>query len=251
MLQFKNIIKSFPGGFAPVLNGIDLELHKGDFCIVVGANGSGKSTLLKVGSGEYTPDSGVVKIDGRAKSKNMASQVVQDVAQGVIPEMSLLENIALSQMHTKHPRFAFYSRYRQEAIQMIASLRIGLEEYIDQPMSSLSGGQRQIIATLMAIHAGRKVLLLDEHTSALDPKMQVVLMEYTAKAVAEAGLTTMMITHRMDDAIKYGNRLIMLHGGKIVFDVAGRKKAALKLDELLALFHKYEDLELIRGRGRK
>lgn len=241
MLVLNNVTKCFPGAFEPTLKEINLSLKDGEFCVVIGSNGSGKSTLMKVSSGEYIPSTGSVT------RKGMAAQVVQDINQGTIPAMTLLENIALSQMRYKKPKLGFYTRYTDEIINKIRKLEMGLESYLDQPLSNLSGGQRQIIATLMAINSGAQILLLDEHTSALDPKMQVMLMEYTATSIAQLKLTTMMITHRMDDAIKYGNRLIMLHKGRIVLNLAGSDKAQLKVQELLALFHKYEDESLLAG----
>lgn len=251
MLQINNITKSFPGVFEQVLRGIDLTLKLGDFCVVIGANGSGKSTLLKVISGEYSHDTGQIIINKRVCSAQVRSkltaQVVQDVNKCTVPELTLLENIALSNMRTKTTKFSFYKRYKLEAIQQIKELSIGLEEYIDQPLANLSGGQRQAVATLMAINSGAQVLLLDEHTSALDPKMQTILMEYTARAISDSKITSLMVTHKMSEAIKYGNRLIMLHKGKIVFDVSGAAKSALTASKLLALFHKYEDLNLISG----
>ncbi|GHU16126.1 ABC transporter [Alphaproteobacteria bacterium] len=244
MLQLNNITKSFSGVFEPVLKGIDFSLEPKDFCVVIGANGSGKSTLLKVISGEHKPDS------GKIKRRGLISQVVQDVSRGTIPAMTLLENVALSQMRNKKPKFSFYSRYKKEVMEKIEALNIGLEKYIDQPLGALSGGQRQTIATLMAINSGGQILLLDEHTSALDPKMQVTLMEYTVKSVLEQQLTTMMITHNMEDAIRYGNRLIMLHKGRIVVDMKGKEKAELDAKTLLSLFHKYEDQSLLSERGK-
>ncbi|GHT97155.1 ABC transporter [Alphaproteobacteria bacterium] len=244
MLQLNNITKSFSGVFEPVLKGIDFSLEPKDFCVVIGANGSGKSTLLKVISGEHKPDS------GKIKRRGLVSQVVQDVNRGTIPAMTLLENVALSQMRNKKPKFSFYSRYKKEVMEKIEALNIGLEKYIDQPLGALSGGQRQTIATLMAINSGGQILLLDEHTSALDPKMQVTLMEYTVKSVLDQQLTTMMITHNMEDAIRYGNRLIMLHKGRIVVDMKGKDKAALDAKTLLSLFHKYEDRSLLSERGK-
>ncbi|GHT91419.1 ABC transporter ATP-binding protein [Alphaproteobacteria bacterium] len=241
MLQLSNVKKSFSGVFEPVLKGIDFCLEPKDFCVVIGANGSGKSTLLKVISGEHKPDS------GKIKRRGLISQVVQDVNRGTIPAMTLLENVALSQMRSKKPTFSFYSRYRKEVREKIEALNIGLEKYIDQPLGALSGGQRQTIATLMAINSGGQILLLDEHTSALDPKMQVTLMEYTVKSVLECQLTTMMITHNMEDAIKYGNRLIMLHKGRIVVDIKCEEKAKLNAKTLLSLFHEYEDQSLLSG----
>ncbi|MDR1475135.1 MAG: ATP-binding cassette domain-containing protein [Holosporales bacterium] len=236
MLRINNVTKSFPRVFEPVLKGINLSLREGEFCTVVGANGSGKSTLLKIISGEYRADSGEVKRNGDV------SQVVQDVNKGTIPAMTVLENIVLSR--TKTPRFAFYWRHLNDIIDKIRSLNIGLEKFIDQPLGILSGGQRQAIATLMAVNSGGKILLLDEHTSALDPKMQKMLMEYTARSVRELRLTTLMITHNMEDALKYGDRLIMMHSGRIVVDLKGCEKSGLKISSLLEMFHKFEDQNL-------
>ena len=163
--------------------------------------------------------------------------------------MSLLENIALNCINK--PKFLFYSRFKSEVIKQIKELKIGLEEYLDSPLITLSGGQRQMIATLMAIHEKSKILLLDEHTSALDPNMQNILMEYTNEQINKYRLTTMMITHKMDDAIKYGNRLIMMHKGKIVFDVANEEKKSLNINSLLKLFHHYEDSTLVSGENNE
>ncbi|PPE03388.1 ATP-binding cassette domain-containing protein [Holospora curviuscula] len=239
MINITKVIKSFQGLFRPVINDVSLSLERGDFCVLIGANGCGKSTLLKLISGEHKADSGEIKLSGDV------AQVVQDVNLGTVPEMTLLENIALSEVKT--PKLLFYRRYKDQVIQKLKELGIGLEEYIDQPLKMLSGGQRQMIATLMAINSGRQILLLDEHTSALDPKMQTVLMEYTHKQVVNRGLTTIMITHKMDDAIKYGNRLIMLHQGKIVLDIQRTQKKALAVQDLLAMFHQYEEQLLVSG----
>jgi putative ABC transport system ATP-binding protein len=239
MLTIKNVTKSFPRIFEPVLKGINLSLSEGEFCTIVGANGSGKSTLLKIISGEHVADLGEIRRNGGV------SQVVQDVNKGTIPTMTMLENIALSRMKT--PRFAFYRRHANEIVEKIKSLNIGLDKFIDQPLGILSGGQRQTIATLMAINSGGKILLLDEHTSALDPKMQKMLMEYTARSVHNLRLTTLMITHNLEDALKYGHRLIMMHRGRIVADLRGREKSELKIQSLLEMFHKFEDRSLVAG----
>ena len=247
MLKLRNISKTFVDGLS-ILKGIDLQLKQGDFCVVIGANGSGKSTLLKIISGEYKSDRGSTFIDGRKYSQrdrsNFIAQVIQDVNKGTIPEMTLLENMALSQMRVGRTRVAFYNRHKDSVIKKIKDVGVGLESYVNKPLSSLSGGQRQMVATIMAVSSYPKLLLLDEHTSALDPKMGKTLMDYTAKAIENHKLTSIMVTHKLDDAIKYGNRLIMLHHGKIVFDVSGAAKSRLKIDELLELFHKYEDLSL-------
>lgn len=239
MITITNVTKSFPGLFKPIINGIDLSLERGDFCVLIGANGCGKSTLLKLISSEYKVDSGLVKLNGAV------AQVVQDVNLGTVPEMTLLENIALSEA-TK-PKLLFYKRYRDQVIEKLKELNIGLEEYIDQPLKMLSGGQRQMVATLMAINTGKEILLLDEHTSALDPKMQAVLMEYTHEQILKRRITAIMITHKMDDAIKYGNRLLMLHQGKVVLDLQGAEKQAMHVQDLLTMFHRYEDELLISG----
>ncbi|RZI45494.1 ATP-binding cassette domain-containing protein [Rickettsiales endosymbiont of Peranema trichophorum] len=239
MIEISNISKSFPGSFRRIIDTTDLLLEHGDFCVLIGANGCGKSTLLKLISGEYQADTGTIKREGEV------AQVVQDVNLGTVPEMTLLENIVLSEM--KSPQLLFYKRYKAQVIQNLKELGIGLEECIDQPLKMLSGGQRQMIATLMAVNSGKKILLLDEHTSALDPKMQHLLMEYTVRQIMQHSITTIMITHKMDDAIKYGDRLIMLHQGKIVLDLDKEQKSRLKVQDLLAMFHQYEDQFLVSG----
>jgi putative ABC transport system ATP-binding protein len=239
MINISKVSKSFQGLFRAVLDDVSLSLKQGDFCVLIGANGCGKSTLLKLISSEHKADSGTIT------RKGDVAQVVQDVHLGTVPQMTLLENIALSEIKT--PKMLFYKRYKDQVIRKLKRLNIGLEDYIDQPLKMLSGGQRQMVATLMAINSGKQILLLDEHTSALDPKMQSLLMEYTCKQVAKQGLTTIMITHRMDDAIKYGNRLIMLHQGKIVLDIEGVEKRAMTVKNLLDMFHQYEDQLLISG----
>lgn len=239
MINLTKVKKSFQGLFRPVINDVSLSLERGDFCVLIGANGCGKSTLLKLISGEHKSDTGEIKLKGNV------AQVVQDVNLGTVPEMTLLENIALSEIIK--PKLLFYRRYKDQIIKKLKELNIGLEEYIDQPLKMLSGGQRQMIATLMAINSGRQILLLDEHTSALDPKMQTSLMQYTHTQVLYRKLTTVMITHKMDDALKYGNRLIMLHQGKVVLDIRGAEKQAMSVQDLLAMFHHYEDELLVSG----
>lgn len=253
MLKIYNIQKSFPGNFEPTLKDIDLNLDHGEFCIVIGSNGSGKSTLIRTISGECSLDDGKILINDRNVTKQDRSQfiacVTQDVSKGTIPEMTLLENMVLSQMRDKSNGFGFYKNKEQQIISLIADLKMGLETYINEPLQKLSGGQKQIIATLMAVSSKPEILLLDEHTSALDPKMQKMLMKYTADSIAQYGITTMMITHKLDDAVAYGNRLIMLHQGRIVLNVHGEEKKALDVNTLLALFHKYEDLTLKSSGG--
>jgi len=239
MIQMTKVKKSFQGLFRPVINNVSLSLKRGDFCVLIGANGCGKSTLLKLINGEHKADAGEIELRGDV------AQVVQDVNAGTVPDMTLLENIALSSIQS--PKLLFYKRYKDQVIQMLKQLNIGLEAHINQPMKMLSGGERQMIATLMAINSGRPILLLDEHTSALDPKMQILLMEYTHQQAINRGLTAIMITHKMDDAVQYGNRLIMLHQGKIVIDIEGEQKKAMLAHDLLDMFHQYEDKVLLSG----
>ena len=158
--------------------------------------------------------------------------------------MTLLENMVLSGLLGKNASFAFYQKKLDEIKLIVEDLSMGLEAYIDKPLSVLSGGQRQMIATLMAISSKPDILLLDEHTSALDPKTQDLLMKYTANAISINKLTSIMITHKLNDALHYGNRLIMMHQGQIVFDIKNKEKEALTIDDLLSLFHQYEDLIL-------
>lgn len=254
MLELHNIQKSFPGNFEPTLKDIHLKLSQGEFCIIIGSNGSGKSTLMKTLSGEYSLDSGKIIINGQDVTKQNRSKfiasVTQDVAKGTIPEMTLLENMVLSQMRNESGGLKFYKKRETEILAILQSIDMDLDSYINEPLQKLSGGQKQVIATLMAISSKPEILLLDEHTSALDPKMQLLLMTYTATSIIQHRITTMMITHRLDDAAKYGNRLIMLHEGRIVLDVAGEEKKSLDVDTLLALFHKYEDMTLKSSKSK-
>lgn len=235
MIHLSKVTKTFPGVFEPVIRDFNFSLSKGDFCTVIGANGSGKSTFLKLISGEYAPTEGAINCQG------WVAQVVQDVNQGTLAEMTLLENMAFAYSRLHKPQFGFYQRYRSVILEALSSLEIGLETFIDQPLKHLSGGQRQAVALLMAVNSGADILLLDEHTSALDPKMQVLLMQYTAKWIAEKKLTALMITHKMEDALQYGNRLIMLHKGQLVMDMNVEEKTHISPRDLLMRFHRYED----------
>lgn len=244
MLELQKVIKSFSGNFNPILKGIDLALLPGDFCILIGSNGSGKSTLMKCVSGEYVFNSGKIIV---SKGASIAC-VTQDINKGTIAEMTLLENMTLSKLYNKKAKFNFYSNKLNEVIEEVKELGVDLAKYIDEPLGNLSGGQRQMIATIMAINSKPDILLLDEHTSALDPKTQNFIMDYTIKNIEKNKITTMMITHKFDDAIAYGNRLVMLHQGEIVVDLKGDEKKKLSVSQLLQIFHQYEDLSL-RGKN--
>lgn len=254
MLSIKEAYKSFPHSFEPILKGINLDLNKGEFCILVGSNGSGKSTLFKTITGEHSLDSGSIFINGKEITRRTLYQrahnistVTQNIATGTIQEMTLLENITLSCMRGKKSHFYFYKNKLEGITAILKELGLGLEKYIEEPLKSLSGGQCQSIATMMAILSKPDLLLLDEHTSALDPKTQNRLMEYTAEQIKQQNMTTLMITHNLADAVRYGDRLIMMHRGKIVFDVNQEAKKDLQIDQLLSLFHRYEDSLLLEG----
>ncbi len=259
MLYIEGLYKSWAGMFAPVLKNINLHLLPGEFCILIGSNGSGKSTLLKTITGEYKVDTecsdtcriklnkqDITFIPMHLRSR-LISSVYQDVTRGIIESMTLFENLVLSKFRIQRAGYKFYKHYEKNLSQQIKGLSLGLEEYMHKPMSSLSGGQRQIIATIMASIPTPKLLLLDEPTSALDPKIQKQLMEYTVNLINKNNITTLMVTHNLDDAILYGNRLIMLHDGQIVLNLDANKKRSLTAAQLLGLFHSYEDSMLLRG----
>jgi len=237
MLKLINVSKSF-SSIEPTLYNINLEINPGDFCVLLGSNGCGKSTLMRSIAGEHAIDNGQIIIDGvdlttQSRSHVVAS-VTQDINQNTIHSMTLLENMVLAYRRTKPASLCFYRNYKSEMLGYLRHFANGLEQYIDQPLDILSGGQRQMVATLMAIISKPKILLLDEHTSALDPNIQQVLMQYTLEQITQRKLTTLMITHKLDDALKYGNRLLMLRKGKIILDITGEQKAAVSLRDLEA-----------------
>jgi len=253
MLEINNLYLSFSQNINPTLSNINLTLSRGEFCILIGSNGSGKSSLLKTITGEYQHQ-GIIKLDNQdisnlslEKRAKFISIVTQDINKGCIPEMTLLENMSLSRIKTYGSKLSNYHSNIEQIVLKLKELAINLEKYLYHPLSNLSGGQRQVVATLMAFSSNAELLLLDEHTSALDLKTAKMLMEYSTKVIEEKNLTTLMITHNLDDAIRYGNRLIMLHQGEIVLDLKKEEKSNLKTKDLLELFHKYEDMNLIHG----
>lgn len=250
-LYIENLHKSFTGQYSPVLNGINLKINEGEFCILLGGNGSGKSTLLRCISGEYPANAGIIKLENEDitplpfnfRSKFIGN-VTQDINNGTIGELTLLENFVLSKLRGKNSRLKYYKNHTQEVINLIKLLDIGLEKYLHMPLNILSGGQRQMLATLMAISSQPKILLLDEHTSALDPKMQHFIMKYTAERIKIQNITTIMITHNLKDALLYGNRIILLHKGKIAYDIKDAEKEQLTLDSLFQLFQNLDHASL-------
>ena len=250
MLNIQNIFKTFNPGTVnekKALQGVSLHLQPGDFVTVIGGNGAGKSTLMNSVSGAYEVDEGKIFIDGvdvtalpEHKRAKYLGRVFQDPMKGTAPDMEIAENLAIAARRSTKRRFVWGVRKaeREQYRRMLADLELGLEDRLREKVGLLSGGQRQAVTLLMASLSRPKLLLLDEHTAALDPKTAAKVLELTDKIVTENKLTTLMITHNMRDAIAHGNRLIMLHEGRVVVDVEGDEKALLTVEDLLALFVK-------------
>jgi putative ABC transport system ATP-binding protein len=235
MLVIDNIFHSY-GTEDAVLDGVSLELEQGDFCMLLGANGSGKTTLFNIVSGAVVPDRGRISLNQSKPSFSEIACIVQDTHQGCIKEMTLLENLTLSFLKKDRSRLGFYRQHRKEIEDFIDSFGFELSAYIDQPLSVLSGGQLQQVLMLMAMISEPQLLLLDEHTSALDPKMQMIMMKTTALEVSKRKITCMMITHQLSDALAFGNRLVVLHQGKKVLDLDADQKSMLCLKSFNRLY---------------
>ena len=250
MLEIKNIFKTFNAGSVNekrALRGVDLHLKEGEFVTVIGGNGAGKSTLLNCVSGAYGVEEGQILIDGvdvthlpEYKRAKFIGRVFQDPMMGTAATMQIEENLALAARRGKARglKIGITKAEREQYKEPLKILDLGLEDRLTAKVGLLSGGQRQALTLLMATLRQPKLLLLDEHTAALDPKTAAKVLEVTEKIVSSSGLTTMMITHNMRDAINYGNRLIMMYDGKIVVDVSGEEKKNLTVEQLLALFSK-------------
>ena len=248
MLELKHISKTFfPGtvNAKTALDDLSLTLHDGDFVTVIGGNGAGKSTMLNAVAGTFTVDSGSILLDGedithKPEHRRAADlgRVFQDPMMGTAGDMWIEENLALAARRGSRRTFKWgISRAEREQYrELLKTLDLGLEDRLTARVGLLSGGQRQALTLLMATMNKPKLLLLDEHTAALDPKTALKVLTLSARIVEENHLTTMMITHNMKDAIKYGNRLIMMHEGHIIYDVAGEEKQKLHVSDLLAKF---------------
>ena len=261
MLELKNIKKTFfPGTVNEkvALKGIDLVLEDGDFVTIIGGNGAGKSTLLNAISGVWKPDCGQVIIDGidvthlpEHKRAKYLGRVFQDPMMGTAKDMEIEENLALALRRGKRRglKWRITREERENYRQILADLDLGLETRLTHKVGLLSGGQRQAVTLLMATINTPKVLLLDEHTAALDPKTAAKVLEITDRIVEKDHLTTLMITHNMKDAITHGNRLIMMHEGRIIIDVRGEEKKKLTVEDLLAMFAKASGSEFANDRA--
>ena len=249
MLKLENISLTFNAGTVnekKALTGLSLHLEKGDFVTILGSNGAGKSTLFNTIAGTYTPDSGKVYLDGKDitslpdyKRSKQIGRLFQDPLKGTAPNMTIEENLALAYLranHTKSPFSMVSKADRAEFRERLSMLNLGLEERMNQPVGLLSGGQRQALTLLMATLVTPKILLLDEHTAALDPGTAEIVLELTKKIVAENNITCLMITHNLASSLALGNRTIMMANGRIVLDIGGEERKGLSVDDLLMRF---------------
>lgn len=245
MLEISHISKIFNAGTVNAKKAIDdlsLNVKKGDFITVIGANGAGKSTLFNAIAGSFITDSGSITLDGEnitltpehKRAKNIG-RLFQDPMRGTAPGMTIEENLALAAGHG-----GWMSRVSKSDKKLfrdkLALLEMGLEDRMSQPVGLLSGGQRQALTLMMATFNPPKLLLLDEHTAALDPATAQKVLELTQNIVSENGLTCLMITHNMQSALELGNRTIMMHGGRVIFDAEGKERAKLTVADLLDKF---------------
>lgn len=248
MLNISNVYKTFNTNTInekKVLKDLNLHMKPGDFITVIGGNGAGKSTMLNMVAGVHVPDSGSIQLDGINITKlpeheraKYLGRVFQDPMLGTASDMEIQENLALAYRRGKKRGFGWGITKEEKELyaNLLKPLDLGLETRLSSKVGLLSGGQRQALTLLMATLKKPKLLLLDEHTAALDPKTAKRVLELTEQMVNEHELTTLMVTHNMKNAIEYGNRLIMMYDGKVMFDIEGEEKKNLKVKDLLAKF---------------
>lgn len=257
MLAARNLRKTFYPGTAnerTALDDVSLTLEEGDFAAVIGGNGAGKSTLLNAVAGEVIADEGSISIDGRDVTRtashrraDMVSRVFQDPLAGSAGSMTIEENLALAvrRGQSARLRFALTDQRRRQFRDLLAGFGLGLENRLSHKVELLSGGQRQSLALVMATITAPKIILLDEHCAALDPKTAAAVMAATVEAVKRQNLTALMVTHNMQHAIDYGNRLVMMMDGRIIYEAAGEEKKKLSVDALVDRFHLVDDKMLL------
>lgn len=260
MLEIIDIYKTFNKGTVNekhALNGVNLKLNEGDFCTVIGGNGAGKSTMLNAVAGVWPVDSGAIVINGENisalpeyKRAPYLGRVFQDPMTGTVADMEIIENLAIAARRGNRRGLSWgvKKREREEYREMLARFDLGLEDRMTTKVGLLSGGQRQAITLLMATLKRPNVLLLDEHTAALDPKTAAKVLELSDEIIEENNLTALMVTHNMKDAIAHGNRLIMMSDGKIILDISGEDKKALTVDILLKKFEESSGSKLENDR---
>ncbi len=249
MLYLENLSKTFAPGTVNekhALNGLSLHLEPGDFAAIVGSNGAGKSTLFSAIAGSFFTDSGRIVLDGRDitfekehRRSRQIGRLFQDPLRGTAPRMTIEENLALAYLRASGKGASFGRIGKAERAlfrEKLAGLGLGLEDRLSQPVGLLSGGQRQALTLLMATLVTPKLLLLDEHTAALDPATADKVLDLTRRIVAENRITCLMITHNMQSALELGNRTLMMDSGRIVLDLRGEQRAGLSVEDLLRLF---------------
>ncbi|MFC4388091.1 ABC transporter ATP-binding protein [Gracilibacillus marinus] len=261
MLKVDNLSVTFNEGTLDekkALQKINLELKQGDFVTVIGSNGAGKSTLMNMISGSLKPDIGSVSINGENvtilpeyKRSRYISRVFQDPMAGTAPTMTIEENLAMAYARNKKRTLKFGVNKKRRALfkEHLETLHIGLENRLNAKVGLLSGGERQALSLLMATFTEPNILLLDEHTAALDPSRAELITKLTGEVVQQFGLTTLMVTHNMQQALDLGNRLIMMDKGQIILEVSGEEKQALTIEKLLKEFQRIRGKQLESDRA--
>lgn len=248
MLQIKNISKTFPNPYGDsntIFKDLSLTINKGEFVSIIGSNGTGKSTLLNIISGFIKESQGDILLNGNNLTKlaehkktHLISRVFQDPSLGTCPSMTVRENLSLALNKGNLLNLKKCLRHKTEVMEdLLEDISLDLKKYLDVQVKYLSGGQRQALSLIMSSIANPKVLLLDEHTAALDPKTSNEIINLTNKIVKEKNITTLMVTHNLKHAINYGDRLIMLHKGEVILDISGDEKSNITIEEIL---HKFE-----------
>ena len=247
MLELKNIYKTFNKNQNPnkLFNDFNLKVGTGEFVTVIGSNGSGKSTILNLICGNTLPDSGEIIFNDENitnvkeyKRYRQIGRVFQNPALGNCSNMTVLENLMLAENKNKPWNLRrMKDRSKEKFIEMLEPLELGLENKLESRISDLSGGQRQAVSLLMTTLSDIELIVLDEHTAALDPKTGEKVMQITKRIVEERNLTTIMVTHNLEHALAYGNRIIMLHEGEVILDLSGEEKYKTKMDDILNLFN--------------
>ncbi len=257
MIRLERAQKLFHRGSADeraALDEVTLELTAGSFAVVIGSNGAGKSTLLNAVAGSVELDSGSIRIGGEEVTRwpvhrraRLVARVLQDPMLGTLPTLTVEENLALAEMRAagRGLRPALGAGRRRQYAELLAPFGLGLESRLASRAGLLSGGQRQVLALAMAVMRAPSVLLLDEHAAALDPKTAELVMAATVRAVASGNLTTLMVTHNMQHAIRYGERLLMMDAGRVRLDLAGGEKRGLTVEQLVERFHLADDKVLL------
>ncbi len=260
MLDINQVYKTFNAGTInekKALTGLDIHLQEGDFVQVIGGNGAGKSTMLNCLAGMFPVDQGTIQIDGQDvtrlpefKRAKLIGRVFQDPMMGTAANMNIEENLALAlrRGEKRTLRWGVTNKERERYHELLKTLGLGLEDRMTNKVGLLSGGQRQALTLLMATLQKPRILLLDEHTAALDPQTAAKVLELSEKIIADNHLTAMMVTHNMKDAIVHGNRLVMMQDGHIILDIAGEEKKHLTVETLLEKFSQISGSELANDR---